>query len=178
MNVDKTENIEVPTLGLNDHAAKHSPDLHWPAGFSPDHADLFAHNEIFIAASCASVWQHLVEAPKWPLWYSNAHDVHILNDRTGLLQQDSKFEFDTFGMHFDAQVSEYVPKTRLAWFGKGPDVKAYHTWLLAPLASGCQVITEEVAKGPVAVGIRKSDPNAMHKGHELWLTSLKQLSEK
>ena len=92
--------------------------------------------------------------------------------------QSFTFEFDTFGMHFDAQVSEYVPKSRLGWFGKGPDVEAYQTWLLAPLASGCQVITEEVAKGPVAIGIRKSDSDAMHKGHELWLTSLKQLSEK
>jgi hypothetical protein len=36
MNVDKTEGIEMPTLGLNDDAAKRSPGLHWPAGFSPD----------------------------------------------------------------------------------------------------------------------------------------------
>jgi len=165
-------------LGLNDDAAKRSPDFHWPVGFSPDDADLFAHNEIFINASCVAVWQHLVEAPKWPLWYSNAHDVHILNDQTGLLQQDSKFEFSTFGMHFDAKVSEYVSNSRLAWFGKGPDVNAYHAWLFAPLARGCQVITEEVAKGQGAIGIRNSDPNAMHKGHELWLTSLKQLSER
>jgi hypothetical protein len=66
-----------------------------PAGFSPDDADLFARNEIFINAPCVTVWQHLVEAPKWPLWYSNSHDLHISNDRAGLLQQDSSFEFNT-----------------------------------------------------------------------------------
>jgi hypothetical protein len=80
---------------VNDDVAKRSPDIHWPAGFSPDDADLFAHNEIFINAPCVTVWQHLVEAPKWPLWYSNSHDLHISNDRTGLLQQDSSFEFNT-----------------------------------------------------------------------------------
>jgi hypothetical protein len=168
----------VKRLSANDDGTKRSPGIHWPAGFSPDDADMFAHNEIYINASCATVWRHLVEAPKWPLWYSNSQDVHILNDRTGLLQQDSRFEFNTFGMHIDAEVSEYVPNSRLGWFGKGTDVNAYHTWLFAPLARGCQVVTEEVAKGPGAIGIRKSDPNAMYKGHELWVTSLKQLSEK
>jgi len=119
-----------------------------------------------------------VAAPKWPLWYSNSQAVRILDDRSGLLQQDSKFEFNTFGMHIDAEVSEYVPNSRLGWSGKGSDVNAYHTWLLVSLARGCQVITEEVAKGSGAIGIRKADPHAMHKGHELWLTSLKLLSER
>jgi len=105
---EKTEDIEMAMLGLNDDVAKRSPDLHWPDGFSPDDADLFAHNEVSISPSCATVWQHLVEAPKWPLWYSNSDDVHMLNDQTGLLQQASKFEFNTFGRHIDAKVSETI----------------------------------------------------------------------
>ena len=73
-------------------------------------------------------------------------------------QQDSKFEFNTFGLHFDAKVSEYVPHSRVGWFGKGPDVSAYHTWLLAPRDGGCQVITEEVAKGPGAIAFGSQIP--------------------
>ena len=70
----------------------------------------------------------------------------------------------------------------IAWdgLGKGAGVDAifYHTWLLVPTSDGCQVVTEEVAKGPGAIAFRKSDPNALHRGHELWLSSLKLLSEK
>ena len=45
---------------VNDDAAKRSSEIHWPAGFSPDDSDLFAHNEIFIKAPSSTVWQHIV----------------------------------------------------------------------------------------------------------------------
>ena len=32
-------------------------------------------------------------------------------------------------------------------------------------------------RGPGAVEFRKKDPNAMHRGHDLWLLVLKQVSE-
>jgi hypothetical protein len=54
---------------IKDDLAKRSPDIHWPAGFSPGDAALFAHNEVFIKAPCATVWQHLAAAQDWPAWY-------------------------------------------------------------------------------------------------------------
>src|SRR5258708_32738905 len=42
---------------IKDDLAKRSPDIHWPAGFSPADAAFFAHNEGFIKAPCATVWQ-------------------------------------------------------------------------------------------------------------------------
>jgi hypothetical protein len=33
-------------------------------------------------------------------------------------------------------------------------------------------------KGPGAVQFREQQPNAMHEGHQLWLTALKDRSEK
>ena len=44
--------------------------------------------------------------------------------------------------------------------------------------SGLRVVTEEVVRGAGAVEFRKNDPNAMHRGHDLWLSSLKHVSEK
>jgi len=44
--------------------------------------------------------------------------------------------------------------------------------------AGCRVVTEEVVRGGGAVEFRKNDPNAMHRGHDLWLSSLKHVSEK
>jgi hypothetical protein len=167
-------------VSANYDATKKSSEIHWPTGFSPNDADLFAHNEIFIKAPVSTVWQRLVEAQKWPEWYPNSQGVQILNDPSGVLKADSKFDWNTFGLHITSTIHEFVPSSRLGWFGKGTGVDAvfYHTWLLVPAADGCQVITEEVAKGPGAVAFRKSDPNAMHRGHDLWLNGLKLVSEK
>jgi hypothetical protein len=33
------------------------------------------------------------------------------------------------------------------------------------------------AKGPGAIDLRQKQPNAMHEGHDLWLSTLKQRSE-
>jgi hypothetical protein len=75
-------------------------------------------------------------------------------------------------------VAEYEPRARLGWFGEGPGVHAYHAWLLSPLADGCRVVTEEESRGPAARAGRKSDPGALHNGHDLWLARLRALSER
>jgi hypothetical protein len=165
-------------LTVNEDGAKRSSEIHWPNGFSPGEADLFAHNEISISAPCSTIWKHIVEAPKWPQWYPNSQDVQIVGDRSGTLKPSSRFEFNTFGLHIDARISEFVPVSRVGWFGDGKDINAYHTWLLIPDPTGCHVVTEEVAKGPAAIALRESDPNTMHRGHDLWLSTLKVLSEK
>src|ERR1700734_2528288 len=45
---------------------KHAnPNIHWPSGFSPKTADLYAHNEIMIDAPAGVVFRHIQEAEKW-----------------------------------------------------------------------------------------------------------------
>jgi hypothetical protein len=55
----------MPDVVANDLAHR-SIDIHWPAGFLPEAADMFSHNEIIIRADCSAVWRHLVAARKWP----------------------------------------------------------------------------------------------------------------
>jgi hypothetical protein len=38
-------------------------------------------------------------------------------------------------------------------------------------------VTEEVVKGPGAIDFGEKQPAAMHEGHDLWLSALKQCSE-
>ena len=164
-------------LTINADGAHRSPDIHWPNDHTPQQADLFAHNELIIHASCAVVWKHIIAAIKWPDWYPNAQDVRISNNTSGVLRADSRFTWTTFGLPIVSSVHEFVPNSRAGWFGRSKNLDAYHTWLLLPVAKGCHVVTEEVVKGPAAIALRKSDPNAMHKGHDLWLASLKKVSE-
>src|ERR1700722_20254859 len=56
-----------------------NPDIHWPRGFSPKTADLYAHNEIIIDAPVGVVFRHIQEAEKWPDWYSNSQHVVVHN---------------------------------------------------------------------------------------------------
>ena len=44
------------TMTMKDDLGHRSRDIHWPTGFDPAKADLFAHNELVIHAPCERVW--------------------------------------------------------------------------------------------------------------------------
>jgi hypothetical protein len=175
--------LALPALGQtpqtdNPDWPLRSSGIHWPDGYAPQDADLFAHNEVAIQARCAVVWNHLVKASSWPEWYANSHNIRLLNSPDGRLHPNTRFSWDTFGVHVDSRVHEFVPTSRIGWFGDGKATQAYHTFLLEMVPAGCYVVTEEGVKGAGAIEFRRKDPLAMHRGHELWLASLKRVSEK
>jgi uncharacterized protein YndB with AHSA1/START domain len=155
-----------------------SPDIHWPEGFSPDQADLFSHNELRIDASCERVWKHIVEASKWPQWYPNSKDVQIMGGGDKL-NAGSVFRWTTFGLPLESRVNEFTPYSRIGWYGYAPGEKPsfYHTWYLEPGGDGCRVVTDEVGMGSSAAHFRESDESLMHRGHDLWLATLKWMAE-
>ncbi|PLZ03114.1 hypothetical protein CY652_07345 [Burkholderia sp. WAC0059] len=156
--------------------ARRSAQIHWPGSPNPADANVFSYNEITIDTPCSTVWGHLVDATRWPSWYSNSHDVKIVGGASRL-GPHTRFTWRTFGVPIDSTVTEYVPDSRLGWFGYGPHVSAYHTWLLLPEGQACHVVTEEATKGPAAVFARRTDPAGLHDGHELWVRRLKARSE-
>src|ERR1700686_5045936 len=160
-------------LTFNKDGAKRYADIHWPDGFHPEQADFFAHNEIVVKASCKTVWDHIIEAEKWPSGYSNSHNMKLLNSANGKLHEDTRFSWDTFGLHVDCRIGEFVANSRIGWFEDSNGTNAYHTFPLLDVDEGCHIITEEVVKGKGAVEFR----HAVHEGHDLWLKALKDLSE-
>ena len=95
-------------LTFNKDGAKRYADIHWPDGFHPEQADFFAHDEIVVKASCKTVWDHIIEAEKWPSCYSNSPNMKLLNSADGKLHEDPRFSGDTFGLHIHC---------RIGWFG-------------------------------------------------------------
>jgi uncharacterized protein YndB with AHSA1/START domain len=164
-------------LTFNRDGARRSKEIHWPRGFRPEQADLFAHNEIVVHSSCEKVFANIVDAQSWPLWYPNSHNVKLLSSAGGKLHGGTRFSWDTFGVHIESRVNEFVPNSRIGWFGDGTGMNAYHTFLLLKTNEGCHIVTEEVVKGPGAVEFREKQPGVMHEGHDLWLSTLKQRSE-
>ena len=77
-------------LSFNSDGAQRSKDIHWPAGFLPEEADLFVHNEIVIDASCGEVFATMADAQAWPSWYPNSENVKLLNSSDGKLHEGTR----------------------------------------------------------------------------------------
>jgi uncharacterized protein YndB with AHSA1/START domain len=165
-------------MTMKQDLAARSKEINWPDGFDPEKADLFSHNELVIDAPCERVWQHIIDATRWPLWYPNSEDVRIIDDRP-VLARDTLFRWTTFGWSVDSKVNEFVPYTRIGWYGSpsGTQPSFYHAWYLTPQDGGCLVVTDEVGIGKDAAHLRETDESLMHRGHDLWLATLKWVSE-
>jgi Polyketide cyclase / dehydrase and lipid transport len=132
---------------IGDDLIERSVDIHWPDGYDPGHADLFAHNTIIIDAPAETIWAKLVAATAWPAWYSNASDV-VVDDPSGTLSDGVTFNWTTFGLKIASTIAEYVPHARIGWYGTGDQLHAYHTWLLIPrTTSSTYVVMEETGLG-------------------------------
>jgi hypothetical protein len=115
---------KTDALTFNSDGALRSKDIHWPEGFHPEQANMFAHNEIDIHASCTKAFANLVDAETWPAWYPNSHNVKILTAGDGKLHDGSRFSWETFRSHTESEVHEFVPDQRLGWFGNGTGTRA------------------------------------------------------
>jgi uncharacterized protein YndB with AHSA1/START domain len=170
--------VGVNTLTMKNDLAHRSRDIHWPDGFDPSNADLFSHNELRIDASCEKVWDNIIDATKWPQWYPNSKDVRIIGN-SPVLTSDAVFRWTTFGLPLESRIHEFVPYSRIGWYGYAPGAAPtfYHTWYLTPDGGSCRVVMDEVGKGPDAAHLRETDESLMHRGHDLWLATLKWMSE-
>jgi hypothetical protein len=165
-------------MSMKDDLAHRSPDIHWPIGFEPENADLFAHNDLIVNASCERVWTHIIEASRWPTWYPNSKDVEIQGGDP-VLRDGTVFRWTTFGLAIESKVHEYVLNQRLGWYGYVPGAKPsfYHSWYLEPKGTMCLVVMDEAGVGKDAAHLRQSDETLMHRGHDLWLATLKWVAE-
>ena len=180
--------------------AERSPEMHWPTPMFNGAAEIFAHNQIEINASCATVWAHLVQAGVWAQWCPFSGKVQIWGGAT-VLQKNSKFTWVSSDLpqdipalgnvsapspeRVDSVVTEFDPPNRLGWrsFGRtwtihGSLVDSYHNWYIKPIgAKKCVVTFEEVATGLAARYARGAYPELVHVSHDDWLQGLKRLSE-
>ena len=145
--------------------------IHWPAQFDPARSPIHVVNRITLAAPADAVWARLIRAADWPAWYTNASKVRIEGGENDLFA-DACFTWRTFGVDLVSQVLEFVPGERIAWDAQGFGVLAYHAWLIAPTASGCQVTTEETQHGFAARIGRLIFPGRMERWHQRWLEGL------
>ena len=108
-------------MSIIENIQRRSAHIHWPEGIVPEQADLFAHNDIVIAAPPEKIWEHLIHATAWPDWYSNARNVTV-NAPSRLLAAGVTFDWITFGAPIHSTAHEFEPAARIhcrASFSRG-----------------------------------------------------------
>lgn len=174
------QGLRAQTSEMQSDRAHRDSAIRWPAAYDPSVAPVFSHNELLIHADCHRTFGHLADAPHWPDWLVIVKDV--VNETPGTTGKGALYRLRIFNSPIQSRVVEFEADQRISWIPYGADETEtrhghYHAWRFIPQAAGCLVITEETGIGP---GDRK-DPaggsHLMHKAHELWLDSLRYISE-
>jgi hypothetical protein len=160
-------------------------------------AEIFAHNQIVINASCETVWDRVIHAEQWPNWCAFCGKVRIWGGAQ-VLQKKGKFTWLSKDLPqdvpladkpirswVDSVVVEYDPPSRLgfstwgrATMGTRVLVDSYYNWYIKPIGpKKCVVTFEEVATGVAARFGRAAYPELVHVSHDDWLEGLKRISE-
>jgi hypothetical protein len=71
-------------LAINGDGAQRNPDIHRLEGQHPEDADLYAHKELVVNASCEAVFANFVDAQLWPSWYPNSHNAACRQQSTSI----------------------------------------------------------------------------------------------
>lgn len=104
--------------------------------------------------------------------------MRIISGGTALTD-DAVFRWTTFGLPLESKINEFVPHTRIGWYGYAPGASPsfYHTWFLTRAGDAYRVVRDEVGMGKNAQHLRETDESLMHRGHDLWLATLKWVAE-
>ncbi len=151
--------------------------IHWPAGFSPGFSDVWARRELVIDARPAAVFSRLVTVSQWEQDFSGIRNARVLTAGHERLEPGSAFRFEIDGLRLDANVSEFVAGSRLAWFGLGIDIAVYHGWVVCGALVTSQVVAGFAARGAAAIALREPDPGASRRTLGRWLADLKAAAE-
>lgn len=155
----------------------YNEEINWPNGYRLSETEFYIHNKIEIKASPEVVWNILIKAEDWPLWYKGMKSTEIIGSTDGTLKANSNMKFNTMNRDFEGKIIEFQPFERLTWETTNPKLNAIHAWLIIPTDKGCLVVTDESQYGRLAKLQTFFAPNKLRKLHDVWLTELKNKAE-
>lgn len=174
------EQTQAQTREMQLDRARRDTAMRWPAAYDPSVAPVFSHNELLIHADCHSTFAHLADATSWPDWLVIVKDV--TNETPGNTGKGTLYRLSIFNSPIQSRIVEFEADQRISWIPFGLDETEdrhghYHAWRFVPQAGNCLVITEETGIGPGDREAPAAGSHLMHKAHELWLDSLRYISE-
>ncbi len=154
-----------------------SKNINWPETYKPEESKFFVHNEIDINASAVNVWNVLIKAREWEEYYEGASDVILIDNDTGILNENTVFKWKTMGLDFTSTIKEFEEPYRLSWESKRNSIQGYHAWLILPTENGSKLVTSEAQHGFMTLPQRIFVPNKLRRLHDAWLVEIKRRSE-
>jgi len=151
--------------------------IEWPTGFNPKVTDFYVQNEIEINASPEVVWDLLINAGDWNLWYDGIQNIKFEDQEEKVLRLGSKVFWNSMGQSLNNTIIQYEPNKALAWQFNESKIQGCHAWIILPTDNGCLVITDESQTGQLAKLQKLFLPNKLKKQHDDWLRLLKQQAE-
>ena len=180
VNYGYIKGLRAQTSEMQSDRAHRDKAIRWPAAYDPSVTPVFSHNELLIHTDCHRTFAKLADVAAWPNWLVLVKDVaNETVERTG---QGALYRFKIFGSPIQSRIVEFEPDQRISWIPFGADETEtrhghYHAWHFVPQAANCFVITEETGIGPGDHENPAAGSHLMHKAHELWLESLRYISE-
>jgi uncharacterized protein YndB with AHSA1/START domain len=168
--VDRSDATWVATKLADDQ-------INWPPQYELKNATFKVRNEILINAKPETIWNVLIQAETWPNWYVGAKNVDVLDSNEGVLKPGAMFTWNTMGLNFVSEVTEYRPPLRLSWESRKSSIQGYHAWLIIPGDDVSKLVTEESQHGFLAYMQGIFLPNKLHKLHDVWLAEIKKKAE-
>jgi hypothetical protein len=165
--------------------------IEWPDNFIPGFTDNFVSNEMILPnLNAENVWPWLINAHRWPEYYSNSAKVKYHASCQSELTTGVRFSFETFGFLVEALCVECIQpnKTtagRIAWWGwsgeqgENSRLDVHHAWLVENLTGNrLRILTQETQQGEPAKTLAVTRPNPMLNGHQDWLDGLIKIARK
>jgi hypothetical protein len=160
--------------------ARRDMSIKWPAAYDPSVAPVFSHNELLIHADCEHTFARLADVTHWSDWLVIVKEVS--NETPGATGKGALYRLRIFNSPIQSRIVEFTAGRSISWIPFGADETEarhghYHAWQFVPQGANCKVVTEETGIGPGDLKDPAAGSHLMHKAHELWLDSLKYISE-
>jgi hypothetical protein len=152
--------------------------MQWPTGLEPEHATVYARNELLIPADAERIWRWLCRAARWPEWYGNCRWIRFHDGAGPDLEQRVAFDWKTFGVRVHSRVLVHERLVELGWDATALGLRAYHGWIFEPVDAGhTRVITEETQVGPLPMIGRWFLRRGLLREHQNWLEGLSRMAQ-
>ena len=139
-----------------------------------DKKPVSANAEIFIQAPLDRVWIILTDIQKWKNWNSDIESMNVIGD----VELGTTFIWKAGGVTIESEITELIPKQKIAWKGKTTGISAYHIWNFSEEEKNVRVYTEERFSGILAWLLPGTMRNQISKALKHGVLVLKQEAEK
>lgn len=150
-------------------------NIKYPIGFHPSESNISFVKSVEFSVTPDQIWEALVRVKEWDEWYPQVYNIRVIGSNASKLKIDSRFRWNTRGIHLLSQVANFEPKRVLSWASEGIGVKAFHVWQLIPTEGGTKVILEHTQKGWLCQLSHFIKPQKMEQYHLEWLNALQKL---